>query len=239
MNISEEVKEKALEHAKEDAPKESVGLVHIVKGRERYFRCKNQAEEPELHFCLDPSDYLKCEKQGEIIAVIHSHPTTNQNPSEADKVACERNKLPWFIVNPSTEKWSYYEPSGFTLPYVGRQWAHGIVDCYTLWKDWYKGELGIEMSEYNRQDDWWHKGENLYLDNFEKEGMREIKLEDIQYGDIILMNIESPVPNHAAIYLGENIILHHVTNRLSSRDVYKWGGYYHKMTAKVLRHESR
>ena len=239
MNISEEVKEKALEHAKEDAPKESVGLVHIVKGRERYFRCKNQAEEPELHFCLDPSDYLKCEKQGEIIAVIHSHPTTNQNPSEADKVACERNKLPWFIVNPSTEKWSYYEPSGFTLPYVGRQWAHGIVDCYTLWKDWYKGELGIEMSEYNRQDDWWHKGENLYLDNFEKEGMREIKLEDIQYGDIILMNIESPVPNHAAIYLGENVILHHVTNRLSSRDVYKWGGYYHKMTAKVLRHESR
>ena len=59
------------------------------------------------------------------------------------------------------------------------------------------------------------------------------------YADIILMNIESPVPNHAAIYLGENVILHHVTNRLSSRDVYKWGGYYHKMTAKVLRHESR
>ena len=69
--------------------------------------------------------------------------------------------------------------------------------------------------------------------------MREVKIEDIQYGDILLMNIESPVPNHAAIYLGENIILHHVTNRLSSRDVYKWGGYYHKMTAMVLRHESR
>ena len=239
MKLSEEIKNQALIHAKEEDPRESVGLVNIVRGREKYYRCRNQAEEPELHFCLDPSDYLKCEKQGEIVAVIHSHPTTSQEPSEADKVACERNNLPWFIVNPNTEKWSYYEPSGFTLPYVGRHWAHGIVDCYTLWKDWYKGELGIEMSEYNRQDDWWHKGENLYLDNFEKEGMREIKLEDIQYGDIILMNIESPVPNHAAIYLGENVILHHVTNRLSSRDVYKWGGYYHKMTEKVLRHESR
>ena len=60
MKISEDVKKQALDHAKEDSPRESVGLVHFVKGRERYFRCKNQAEEPELHFCLDPSDYLKC-----------------------------------------------------------------------------------------------------------------------------------------------------------------------------------
>ena len=239
MNLSDEIKAQALEHAKQEDPKESVGLVHIVKGRERYFRCKNQAEEPELHFCLDPLDYLKCENQGEIVAVIHSHPATNQNPSEADKVACEKSNLPWFIVNPKTEKWGYYEPSGFVLPYVGRQWAHGIVDCYTLWKDFYKGELNIEMSDYDRQDDWWHKGENLYLDNFKKEGMREVRIEDVQYGDIILMKIESPVPNHAAIYIGENLILHHVHNRLSSRDVYKWGGYYHKMTATVLRHESR
>tara|TARA_R100000458_G_scaffold58453_1_gene66532 strand:+ start:1609 stop:2328 length:720 start_codon:yes stop_codon:yes gene_type:complete len=239
MKLTNVIKEKALIHAKQEAPRESVGLVHIVKGRERYFPCRNLADEPNLHFCLDPNDYLKCEKQGQIVAVIHSHPTTNPQPSEPDKVACERNKLPWFIVNPNTEKWGYYEPSGFKLPYVGRQWAHGIIDCYTLWKDWYKGELNIEMSEYNRQDYWWNKGENLYIDNFKNEGMREVRIEDIQYGDIILMNIESPVPNHAAIYLGENLILHHVHNRLSSRDVYKWGGYYHKMTAKVLRHESR
>jgi len=239
MNISEEIKAKALVHAKEEAPSESVGLVHIVKGRERYFRCKNQAEEPELHFSLDPADYLKCEQQGEIVAVIHSHPKTNPNPSEADKVACERSNLPWFIVNPNTEKWAYYEPSGFKLPYVGRHWAHGIVDCYTLCKDWYERELGIKFREYNRQDEWWHKGENLYADNFKREGMKEIKLEEIQYGDALLMKIDSTVPNHAAIYLGENIILHHVHNRLSSRDVYKWGGYYHKMTAMVLRHESR
>ena len=239
MNLSDEIKAQALEHAKQEDPKESVGLVHIVKGRERYFPCTNQADEPELHFCLDPADYLKCENQGEIVAVIHSHPSTNQNPSEADKVACEKSNLPWFIVNPKTEKWGYYEPSGFVLPYVGRQWAHGIVDCYTLWKDFYKGELNIEMSDYDRKDDWWHKGENLYLDNFKKEGMREVRIEDVQYGDIILMKIESPVPNHAAIYIGENLILHHVHNRLSSRDVYKWGGYYHKMTATVLRHESR
>ena len=58
MKLSEEIKNQALIHAKEEDPRESVGLVNIVRGREKYYRCRNQAEEPELHFCLDPSDYL-------------------------------------------------------------------------------------------------------------------------------------------------------------------------------------
>ena len=77
----------------------------------------------------------------------------------------------------------------------------------------------------------------MYLDNFKREGFHEIKEEELQFGDALLMQIESPVPNHAAIFLGENLVLHHVQGRLSSRDVY--GGYYQKNTAKVLRHESR
>jgi cell wall-associated NlpC family hydrolase len=50
------------------------------------------------------------------------------------------------------------------------------------------------------------------------------------------MHIVSPVPNHVAIYIGDNKILHHVQGRLSSRDVY--GSYYQKVTAKILRHEN-
>jgi cell wall-associated NlpC family hydrolase len=52
-----------------------------------------------------------------------------------------------------------------------------------------------------------------------------------------LMQLSSSLPNHAAIYLGDQMILHHSQGRLSSRDVY--GGYYWKNTALVLRHESR
>jgi cell wall-associated NlpC family hydrolase len=51
------------------------------------------------------------------------------------------------------------------------------------------------------------------------------------------MQLESNLPNHAAIYIGDQQILHHVQGRLSSRDVL--GGYYIKSTAMVLRHESR
>ena len=237
MKLTDKIKEVIIKHGREESPKECCGLLAVVKGRRRYFPCKNIAQGPEEHFIIDPDDYMFVEDKGEIIAVVHSHPLHSPEPSEADLVACEKSGLPWFIFTPEDERWAYCEPTGFELPYVGREFSHGIVDCYTLWKDFYAREFEIEMTEYFRRDDWWHRGENLYLDNYKKEGMREVTGEELQYGDVILMHIESPVPNHAAIYVGDSIILHHVHGRLSSRDVY--GGYYMKNTAKVIRHESR
>lgn len=237
MKLTKEIKEKALDHAKEEYPKEAVGLVHVIKGKNRYFKCQNLAETPDEHFILNPKDYLEAEKKGEIIAVVHSHPKTNPAPSPADKVACEASGLPWFIVNPNTETWGEYKPEGWELAYVGREFSHGIVDCYSLVRDFYKREFKLQLNDYNRRDQWWEKGENMYLDNFAKEGFKETTLEQIAYGDLFLMQLESPVPNHAGIYLGDGVVLHHVQGRLSSRDVY--GGYYQKVTAKVLKHESR
>tara|TARA_R100000234_G_scaffold73665_2_gene45514 strand:- start:1035 stop:1748 length:714 start_codon:yes stop_codon:yes gene_type:complete len=235
MKLSENIKELALQHAKEESPRESVGLVHIVKGKEKYYKCNNLAETPDEQFILDPDDYIKAEEQGEITAVIHSHPNTSHYPSYADKAACEKTGKQWFIVNPHTEKWGDWRPTGYELPYVGRQFFHGVVDCYTLVRDFYKKEFNIYLNDYFRRDKWWDKGENMYLDNFNKEGFYEIPLKEIQYGCVVLMHLEADVPNHAAIYLGDNVILHHVQGRLSSRDVY--GGYFIQSTAKVLKHE--
>jgi cell wall-associated NlpC family hydrolase len=52
-----------------------------------------------------------------------------------------------------------------------------------------------------------------------------------------LMHLEAEVPNHGGIYIGDGMVLHHVQDRLSSRDLY--GGFYQKSTAKILKHESR
>ena len=152
-------------------------------------------------------------------------------------MACEQSGLPWHIINPNTGNWGYCEPEGFELPYVGREFAHGTVDCYSLCRDWYKREWGLELKNYPRRDQWWENGQNLYLDNFEKEGFHRIPVSELQRGDALLMQLSSPVPNHAAIYIGDQQVLHHVQGRLSSRDVF--GGYYLKNTACALRHESR
>lgn len=237
MTLPPTIKEQILQHAQAEQPKECCGVVCVVKGRRRYFPCRNLAATPDEHFVMDPLDYAEAEDQGEVVAVIHSHPVSNPKPSEADLVACEKTGVPWHIINPLTEEWGYCEPSGHQLPYVGRQFAFGVVDCYTLVRDWYAREYGIQLRDYDRRDKFWEHGENLYMDNFANEGFSEIPVVDVQPGDLILMNVCSHVPNHAAIYLGDQLILHHVQQRLSSRDVY--GGYYWKNTACALRHESR
>ena len=51
----------AEKHAEEMFPSEVCGLVVIIKGRERYIRCKNVAVNPYDHFIINPIDYAKGE----------------------------------------------------------------------------------------------------------------------------------------------------------------------------------
>ena len=91
----------ALQHAIESKPKESCGLLIIKKGKEVYFPCQNLATNPDNQFILSPEDWIEAEDQGEITAVVHSHPLTSARPSEADRVACEKSNLKWWIVQPA------------------------------------------------------------------------------------------------------------------------------------------
>ena len=237
MNLSERLKAEILAHAKAEDPRECCGLIAVVKGRRRYIPCRNIAATPDEHFILDPADYVAAEDQGEIVAVVHSHPTTQPTPSPADRISCNATGLPWVIVNPKIDAWGGCEPEHFELPYVGREFVFGVVDCYTLVRDWYAREWGLELADFPRRDRFWERGENLYVDNYASQGFRRIDFTELAYGDLLLMQLGSPLPNHAAIYLGDQQILHHIQGRLSSRDVL--GGYYVKNTAMVLRHESR
>ncbi len=212
----------------------------IVKGRERYWRCRNLAVGTD-QFRLDPQDYAAAEDAGEIVAVVHSHPDEDARPSDADRVACEASGLPWLIVSVrptvggelDASQIVRFEPEGFEAPLVGRPFVHGVLDCYSLVRDWYRRELGIELKDFARSDGWWDRGEDLYMRHFAEAGMVEVTGE-LQRGDVILMQIRSPEnANHAAVYLGDGAILHHLHGRLSSRDSYvPW----QHLTRGVLRH---
>ena len=143
-------KDAAMLHAKEQDPKESCGLLLEVKGKEKYFPCKNLSTYSHQCFIIDPNDFTKAEETGNILAVVHSHPVTQPVASQADKIGCENSKLPWHIVNPKTEQWGYYEPSGYKPALLGRPWVWGITDCWSLVRDWYKEEKNIVLRDWER-----------------------------------------------------------------------------------------
>lgn len=221
----------ALAHALRDMPRESCGLLIVRKGRQVYRPCRNIAEGTD-QFTINPDDYEAAEAEGEVIAVVHSHPNIPPDPSQADRVGCEASGLEWHIVNVPTGAWYSFRPTGYVAPLVGRVFSHGVLDCYAIIRDWYKQERGVDLLNFDRRDGWWHRGQNLYLDNFGKAGFERV--EDLHDGAVLLMQVGSPVPNHAAVYIGNDMILHHVQGRLSSRDIF--GGYWRKCTTHILRY---
>lgn len=233
--MTPENRELAFQWALECMPGESCGVLIVERGHEVFVPCKNLSPFKDA-FLIDPSDFAAAEDRGDIIRIIHSHPYASAEPSEVDLVSCEQTGIPWSIVSVPNGVWKDFEPSGYKAPLVGRQWAHGLLDCYSLVRDYFHETLSIKIPDFEREFEWWHKGENLYLENFAKAGFYEVPIKEIAPHDVILMQIASPVVNHGAVYLGDDKMLHHLHRRLSCRDVF--GGYYRRHTIKVVRHEN-
>ena len=231
--VQEELRADICAHAEQEYPRESCGLVVIRKGRQRYVPIKNIADHNE-HFVMSAEDQVMAEDMGEVVAVVHSHPNLPPIPSQADLVGCERSGLPWLIVNWPTGVMYEFKPTGYKPPLYGRQFAHGVLDCYTWIQAYYGETLAIVLPDFVHQDEWWLKGQNLYLEGFESAGF--VQVDTPQQHDGLLMRMGSPVPNHGAVFLGDGCIGHHHMGRLSSRDVY--GGWYEKITTHILRHKS-
>lgn len=214
-------KDVALAHAKEQDPKESCGLLIEVKGKEKYYPCKNLSNWSNQCFIIDPADYAKAEDTGKILAVIHSHPTTQPIASQADMISCEDTNLPWHIVNPKTEKWGYYEPSGYKPPLIGRHWVWGVTDCWALVRDWYKEKKGITLRDWERPI----TPEEFIADPmFERcawrTGFRQLRPEEkLENGDLLFMSILTTGLNHVAIFI-DGDVLHHLADRISCKEPY-------------------
>ena len=226
-------KEEALQHAKKENPKEAVGLLLNIKGKERYFACRNLSLTNHQCFILDPEDYVKASNLGDIIAIFHSHPITPPTPSQADKISCEQSGLKWYRVNPDTEQWAYCEPTGYKAPILGRQWVWGVTDCWSLVRDWYKENKNIELRDWERPTT---PEEFLQDPMFERcawrTGFRQLRPDEyLQNGDLLFMSIMGKGLNHVAIFL-DGDVLHHLTDRLSCIEPYsEWllkctGGRY-------------
>jgi proteasome lid subunit RPN8/RPN11 len=222
----------ARRHARVEYPRESCGLV--VSGR--YFACKNIAES-ERDFVIDPIDQARALMQGELEAVIHSHPDGPYHPTRSDMIGQIETDVPWIILPTDGADrigdpiiWGANTP---IAPLVGRQFKHGVTDCYSIIRDAYRlGMDGmaaqgifwpfyepIELPEVARDDAWWmQQDQDLYQDLFAKFGFVEINYSEARPGDVFLIKVNHEKLNHGGILVGNNLLIQHFPNRLSRRE---------------------
>ena len=226
-------------------PAEACGVV-IRKGKKSIaIACKNAAENPNAHFVMDVNDYASAADEGEIIGIWHTHPNASPQPSDADRVGCENSEVPWYIVGVyrvdgefSFSEMVSFEPNGFEMPYIERPYAFGVMDCWSLVRDFYKREYGMTLGDYPRIEKFWKNGFDFFGENWKKEGFIQLIDEEPRDGDLFLMQTDgSGNPNHIAVYIGNEMILHHGHGRLSRRDIY--GGFWQKHTTHHLRHKTK
>lgn len=248
-------------HAEVDFPREACGFViQAPDGSEQYRAVPNTAIVPHESFRIEAHEYADAEDFGAILAVVHSHPRGPDGPTVGDRVACESSGLPWYVIPvhqatpdapPRAQMPIGIIPNGYHAPLIGRPFFHGILDCYAIIRDWFARERGVELPDYDRPDDWWHRDLDLYVSNLEHAGFRVLaECEPLKTGDMILMQIKSQVANHGGLYLGDeglkeapdlfplrNAMLHHFYGRNSERVIY--GGMWASCTRMVCRHQSQ
>lgn len=220
------MKTQILNHAKQCGEDECCGFVIDNK---MYIPCKNVSDDSKNYFEISTDDWINVEEQGSITAVVHSHPNGLPILSEADQIFQQQTAVDWWLVcDNQIHKFRYMQPL------IGREFQHGVNDCYTLFRDAYH-LCGFDFPNFHRYDGWWDNGQNLYLDNMESNGFCQVSISGLQEGDVILFSLNSKAVNHAAIYIGNNLILHHLPKRLSKRDLFN--GYWFKNYHSIWRHQ--
>lgn len=234
MKIDDRLKKEILAHAKQCEPQESCGFVVLEQGELVFYPCPNIADDPEHFFEIDYEEWVMASELGEIIALVHSHPDSATEKglpylSTADRECQIRTQLDfWLVVDNEIKQFRNI------APLIGRQFENNKQDCRNIILDSYM-LAGIELPDQSTYEFEWFEHSNLYEEGLDRCGFEKIPFdEEPQIGDVILIQVGTDVGNHAGVYIGNQMMIHHSEGRLSSRVPYD--GFWLKSTHSIWRH---
>lgn len=220
-------------------PFEACGL--IVGGT--FIPCENTATSPTDSFRIDPD--MQAIFGDSIEMIVHSHiinpdsPVDSRTPSKEDMDGQVATDVEWGIC--ATDGINVLPLITFgnpknRPPLLEREFIFNAQDCFSLCTDWMYQNRGVILPEVPRDWFWQTQGLNPFIDLFESFGFHEVQIDDIKEGDWVLFNRRAPegVCNHAAIYIGDDQMMHHEFRSLSCVDTL----YRHrKYILKIIRHK--
>lgn len=223
--------------AQKNAPHESCGFVFEDF---TIYPCKNMAPDPRNYFLINPDDFDSAKAIKKVIGVYHSHPFGAAIHSELDKKNSEDTFMDSYLYSLEEDKVSVYKPMGYKQSLVRRDFCYGISDCWILVQDYYDTKLGIKMNinpPRTNEHDIISKNliQNVLIPSLINDyGFSIIKDGELKKYDILIMKMNSSVPNHVAMYLEDNLILHALKDRGYCQTFY--GNHFKNKTICKLRH---
>ena len=117
ITLTEQQKQILLEHAENETPNESCAILFGSENEnratvEKIFLTKNIEESP-VNFTISPEQRLEADKIEretglKIVAIFHSHPNSEAQPSNTDKKFMELNPEIWIILSGVTKQFKAF-----------------------------------------------------------------------------------------------------------------------------------
>lgn len=124
--------------------------------------------------------------------------------------------------------------------FMGVNYEAGIHDCFTVAHKVYTELYEIPITNYARPTGWEdYPSFDFFNRLYKTEGFEcpTNNVMDLREGDVLFMSVASPDINHCAIYIGQNLILHHLKDHRSAIDSYTYA--WRNRVRIVARHELR
>ena len=189
---------------------------------------KNVHHKPRGAWALGVNDLLLLNQRPPLV-LLHTHPSGIPSPSDLDTVMQLRHGYAWGIMalrgNGEDRVYEvlepeYWGPGAPVEPLTGRSYLWGIRDCFSLVRDFYALQ-GIEVpnvprvtnpGDYPPNHEYAH---NYFAHWIPRVGFKEIEPHQKAFGDVAVVQLAHPYPDHCAIYLGEHKYLEHTATRAS------------------------
>lgn len=233
------------DHARRHWPHETCGF--ILDGE--FIPVLNTHPYPALAFRIDARLLAEAQATGKLEAIVHSHTHGQRSPSKADMIGQARTKVPW-VVAVLDERGAAFEtfvfPQALGAPVKsGVYHRFGVDDCWLVVRRVIYQTYNHVLPDIAREDGFWSSGENLFVDRFEDAAFRWLGPEEKpQKYDVGLLSVGAGgrgIANHCFVYLGGNLILHHLPTRLAAeepagpwlRRAQRWGRFDPEKAARL------
>lgn len=210
-----------VEHAESNPKEEVCGTINLDRNLLVYTNREiNQSFNKAEMFEISPAKIFNQEK---IIGIYHSHPSTDENPSDADKLNSEELGIPFLIYSLVTKKIFLYIPNSYEpVSLSGRPYVRGFYECVNIPRDYYAmnpGIIDVDYSSFNYFPPLDGGDANKYMLSIFNSKLNKIKGPvDTRKHDVLIFYIPNEKVFHVGVCSDFDKFYHQKAHHLSGED---------------------